>query len=276
MLTCCWNQGFRDLNQEEHQAYWDGVAQAFRSEGRYDLWRRHSDRINCDLLANWLPRHRLERLLKTDLFDEATSGGLYPFLAQHSDKVEGVDISVEAVEAAAGKYPELKTRQADLRELPFQAGAFDCVVSNSTLDHFEDKRDIQRALDELFRVTRPGGYLLVTMDNLQNPVVWLRNHLPRSLLRKTGVVPYFVGQSLTRPGLIRYLHHAGFETLESTAILHCPRVIAVSRASAIGRKGGEVKQERFLQKLHGWERLRQWPSRYFTGYFVAVKARRPN
>lgn len=263
------------MDQEQDQAYWDEVSASFGEDGNYRLWRRHSDQVNRELLDAWLRGHTVDRLLKTDLFDEATSAGLYPFLASHCSQVEGVDISVRAVETAARKYPELKTCLADLRELPFEDRTFDCVVSNSTLDHFQLKSDIHLAISELFRVTRPGGFLLVTMDNLQNPMVWLRNHLPQALLQKAGIVPYYVGQTLTRSGLVKALQQAGFETQESRAIMHCPRAAAVARAGAVQKSGDAEAQNRFLERLQRWERLGQWPSRYFTGYFVAVRARRP-
>ena len=263
------------LGQEKKQSYWDDIAGSFNRQGQHSLWRQHSDRVNCELLKSWLPGAGMSRLLKTDLFDEAISAGLYPFLAGYSAHVEGVDISTQVVEAAARKYPKLAARHADLRELPFEDRVFDCVVSTSSLDHFRQASDIRKALGELFRVTRPGGQLLVTMDNLQNPAVWLRNHLPSSWLQKVGLVPYFTGQSLTRSGLRDALRQAGFESLESTAILHCPRAVAVARASKISGNGDVEANKQFLSRMHGWERLRAWPSRYFTGYFVAVKARRP-
>lgn len=264
------------MQQKQDQAYWDEVSTSFGEDGSHRLWRQHSDHVNLALLESWLPGQSVKRLLKTDLFDEAISTGLYPFLASRSAQVEGVDISARAVETAARKYPELKTHLADLRELPFEDCAFDCVVSNSTLDHFQQEQDIHRAIAELFRVTRPGGFLLVTMDNLQNPMVWLRNHLPQALLQKAGIVPYFVGRTLTRSGLVNALQQAGFETLESSAVMHCPRVVSVARAAAVQKSGDADAQNRFLRRLQGWERLGQWPSRYFTGYFVAIRAKRPD
>ncbi len=62
--------------------------------------------------------------------------------------------------------------------LPFPDGAFDRVFSNSTLDHFDSRDDIREALRELARVLHPEGELLLTLDNLANPVVRLRNALP--------------------------------------------------------------------------------------------------
>ena len=115
------------VKREEQQSYWDEVAATFGAEGQYDLWRRHSDRVNHDLLEAWLPGAPVARVLKTDLFDEAMSEGLYPLLARQAKRVDGVDISIQAVAAASARYPELQARYADLRQLPYTDGAFEAI-----------------------------------------------------------------------------------------------------------------------------------------------------
>jgi SAM-dependent methyltransferase len=263
------------VKPDTKQAYWDDIADRFGQSGAQELWRRHSDRVNKRLLDAWLPRSPTGIVLKTDLFDEAVSEGLYPFLAQRFTQVRGVDISKRAVQAASRKYPALEADCADLRALPFTEPTFDCVVSNSSLDHFTEMSDVHQAMRELFRVIRPGGLLSITMDNLQNPMVWLRNHLPQRLLQKVGLIPYFVGETLTRGGLARGLEQAGFEVTNTTAVMHCPRAVAVARCAKLQQLGDIDRQSRYLNKLGRWERLEHWPGRYFTGHFVAARARRP-
>ena len=53
---------------------------------------------------------------------------------------------------------------ADAHHLPFADGSFDCVVSLNVFEHFAEPH---RAADELFRVLRPGGQLLVQTAFLQ-------------------------------------------------------------------------------------------------------------
>ncbi|MCJ0825710.1 methyltransferase domain-containing protein [Luteimonas sp. 50] len=45
-------------------------------------------------------------------------------------------------------------RQADIQEMPFDAGSFDLVIANHVLEHVGDDR---RALAEIHRVLKPGG-----------------------------------------------------------------------------------------------------------------------
>lgn len=264
-----------DPHGDEAGAYWDRASTEFAGQGFHGLWRRHSDLINAGWLDEWLGPGSVDRLLKTDLFDEAVGGGLLPLLRTRARAVSGVDISPATVRIAGERYPELDARLADIRRLPYADERFDRVVSNSTLDHFRAETDIGSALREVFRVLRPGGELLISLDNLQNPFIRLRNALPHQLLQRSGLVPYFVGATLDRKRLLRALQQAGFEPCACRAILHCPRVLAVPLAGALQRWAAEPARRRFLALLLQFERLAGWPSAYFTGHFVAVRARKP-
>lgn len=50
--------------------------------------------------------------------------------------------------------------QTDALQLPFADGCFDVVICSEVLEHIPD---YQRALDEIFRVLRPGGALAVSV-----------------------------------------------------------------------------------------------------------------
>jgi SAM-dependent methyltransferase len=249
--------------------YWDGVAHDFGA-GRDTLWRAHSDEVNTRLLRCWLP-HRSRRALKTDLFDEAVTDGLYPALAERAERVTGIDLSEAAVRAAAARHPGLEALQADVRRLPFGDAEFDALVSTSTLDHFPALGDLLAGVRELHRVLEPGGRLVITLDNRANPVVALRNALPYPLLNRVGLVPYYVGATLGPRGLRRALVETGFDVLEMRAIMHCPRVPAVVAARVLRRRG-ERAQRAFLRSLLAWEALGRLPTAPFSGYFIGAKA----
>jgi ubiquinone/menaquinone biosynthesis C-methylase UbiE len=186
--------------------------------------------------------------------------------------VVGIDISPEVLQMAKRHYPRMDSMKADIRSLPFGDGHFDSAVSLSTLDHFDTQSDILTALDELRRVLRPAGRLVLTMDNLRNPAIWVRNALPFRWLNTIGLVPYYVGQTCSPRRLCRYLQQTGFEVLQSQAIVHCPRALAVAAARCLQGRAGGPTQARFLYLLQSFERLGNLPTRFFTGYFVAVNA----
>lgn len=253
---------------------WDAVADEWRRDRPDALWRRHSDAVNAALVSRWLGPDVGGRVLKTDLFDEAFGEGLLPVLSQGGRTVVGIDISEPVRDEAARRHPALDPVAADVRDLPFEDGSFDAVVSLSTLDHFEDPSDILVALRELARVLRAGGTLILTLDNPGNPAVWLRNALPLGWLRRGGIVPYFVGATMGRRRLGRAVREAGLDVLDMTAVLHCTRVFAVRAARRVARRGDDEQSERFLHRLMRHERKEQWPTRYRTGYFAAVHARK--
>ena len=63
------------------------------------------------------------------------------------------------------KYPFQRV-QGEMRELPFADDVFDKAVSVTALEFIEDAKG---AIGELFRVTKPGGYIVVATLNSLSP-----------------------------------------------------------------------------------------------------------
>jgi len=254
---------------------WDTLIEEWAARDEYHLWRRHSDAVNTALLRRWLPERPVASLLKTDLFDEAVADGLYAVLAEEAGRVVGVDVSANVAAMAGRRHPGMVTAAADVRRLPFDDASFDAVVSISTLDHFERREEIGTALREMTRVLRPGGQLLLTLDNLAQPAVWLRSILPQGCMMRLGLIPYAVGKTLGPRRLQAACRAAGLQVEEATTILHCPRALAVAYTRWLERRAAPRTQDRFLAWLAAFERLGRWPTRNFTGHFVAVLAIKP-
>lgn len=79
-----------------------------------------------------------------------------------SCRVVAVDISEKMLSWARqrarhqGVVDRVTFHQADIRKLPFDDDCFDAVIAESVLAFVEDK---EAAIEELIRVTRPGGYV---------------------------------------------------------------------------------------------------------------------
>lgn len=260
---------------------WDDVGAAWASRQPHALWREYTDRLQCGLLDRWVaaPGWRAGNpqpvALKTDLFDEVAGQGVVHHLVATGFRVTGVDISPVVVRAAGERNPGITATVADVRELPFANESFDLIFSGSTLDHFDTADDIGRAVRELTRVLRPAGVLVLTLDNPWNPLVWLRNGPLLRVVRGLGIVPYPVGVTLGPDALTQVVRGSGLEVRRVSAILHCPRVIAVWAADLLrGRR--VATQAWFLNALARWERLERWPSRWMTAYFTAILAAKPD
>jgi ubiquinone/menaquinone biosynthesis C-methylase UbiE len=81
-------------------------------------------------------------------------------LAPHCQAAMGVDLSAGMLSHAASR--DLTVVQGQLDDLPFADDAFDTVVSFKVLAHV---KPIQKAMQELARVTRPGGHMLLEFYN---------------------------------------------------------------------------------------------------------------
>lgn len=255
--------------------YWNAVIGARRAARPQTLWRAHADRVSADLCRAWWPAGPPSRVLKTDLYEEASGVGLWPLLTELAQCPYGIDQSDDTIRAAMSGRDRARASAADVRRLPFRDGAFDLVISTSTLDHFERHEDIAASLAELSRVLAPGGRLIVTFDNPVNPVVALRNALPFRLMNALGVVPYFVGATLGPRRGRRALEDAGFRVADVRAIVHCPRAPAIAAASMLDRAPRLGLGPRFLRLLQQCELAGNWPTRFLTGYFVAFVADKP-
>jgi SAM-dependent methyltransferase len=259
------------VSREETRS-WEGVGADWAARNPQRTWREHSDAVNRRLLERWWVHPASGRVLKTDAFDEAFGEGLAPWLAGESTRVVLIDVSLPTLVAARARAARATVVCGDARELPFKSTAFDATVSLSTLDHFATIRELERGIEELARVLRPGAAAVVTLDNPYNPAVALRNRLPSRWLRRIGLVPYPVGATLSREELVLKIEDSGFEIREVCAILHGPRAPAVAVAWLVDLTGAGRLRRTFLRLATAFERLAETPLRFRTGYYVAVQA----
>jgi SAM-dependent methyltransferase len=259
--------------------HWDHVAREWVQRGySNELLAEHKRKAYLSLIARWADVVSAQSILKTDLFQEASGPDQFLFdLGQVNRNVIGIDVSNEIVGRAksrarhygvdAGKY-----LCCDVRHLPFRDSSISLIISDSTLDHFPGEADIVTALKELGRALRPGGVLILTMDNKSNPTyppyivfrIWMRLRLS----------PYFIGKTLSLKKLRRNLEEIGFDVAESTAIFHYPHPDGLIRLLERSlRKLSKGKLDNAIRKalaLLDW--LEGKRTRYLTGRYIAVKA----
>ena len=251
---------------------WDDQVAKFVTNENPNTWRTYCDRLTTQLLTRFGPATIGKRAIKTDLFDEAAGVGVTAELNTVASHVFGIDLSATITDTAHRKNRSLRVLQSDVRALPLATDSFDFVLSNSTLDHFENRDDIDRSVEELHRILVPGGELLITLDNPLNPVVALRSGMALRLLRWSGAVPYDVGATLSMKRLVRLLESTGFRVEATGTLMHIPRFFALHlvHRKDVRRQGGP--DERAVTRMLRWEWLDRLPTRQFTAHFIVVRA----
>ena len=136
---------------------------------RYDQWFKTPigklvKEIEANLIHEFLDLKPGEKLL-----DAGCGTGVFTidFLSQGTEVV-GLDISLPMLTHADMKlksYPFFVV-WGDMLRLPFRDNCFDKVVSVTALEFI---KDANRAVSELFRVTHPGGLVIVATLNSLSP-----------------------------------------------------------------------------------------------------------
>lgn len=117
------------------------------------------------------------------------------YFASKVKEFYSIDIAPEIIRIAnqiADKeiHPDFRSRVklmvADATNLPFDNDFFDVSFSFSTLEHIPQKDKRNKAFSELVRVTRKGGYIILTLPNKLNIGKYLRS----TWMQKKGTSPF--------------------------------------------------------------------------------------
>jgi SAM-dependent methyltransferase len=265
--------GFDEPGKTDRRgAHWDRTMQSLDSRG-YGLdnfLAQMKRRAYLSLIERWGGVPCEGRVLKTDLFEEAMGPDQFlTDLSRDDSMVVGMDVSSEAAMRAQQRDERRRARYitADARHLPFASDSFALVVSPSTLDHFKNPGDLEYSLRELARILAPDGRLIITLDNRQNifdPLLRIANRM--------GLVPFYLGRSYTVNELRRELEKAGFRVVDTTAIVHHPRLTAVAAVGAAKRIPWSFPLRAVQATLLKSQRLQDTRLKYFSGCFVAALA----
>lgn len=114
-------------------------------------------------------------------------------LAEYGHDLIGTDFSIEAIRRAGREAAARRTsvwwEVADMRALPFRPRTFDAVLcADNSLAHLLTRTDMLRAAEEMRRVLRPGGLVVITTRDYDR----LRPDRP------TGTSPYVVSMEQGR------------------------------------------------------------------------------
>ncbi|HEX5809432.1 MAG TPA: class I SAM-dependent methyltransferase, partial [Anaerolineales bacterium] len=163
-------------------------------------------------------------------------------------KTFGMDLNHWAVKQSKSVVEKTDLQTASAQELPFKDGAFNFVIIKHIVEHLPDP---QKAIQEIGRVTEPGGMLILATPNLDSLLKpwkgerWIGYQDPTHI-------------SLKRPAeWLSFIEGAGFELVKvfSDGFWDVPYVRFVPRQIQklfFGSLGG-------LQAITGWIFLpRRW------------------
>jgi ubiquinone/menaquinone biosynthesis C-methylase UbiE len=97
------------------------------------------------------------------------TGVLAARLARAGYDTVGLDPSRGMLDVMRERAPEVRAVLGSGTEMPFDDGEFNLSLSVATMHHIADPDAVRRALEEMVRVVRPGGRILVWDHNPRNP-----------------------------------------------------------------------------------------------------------
>ena len=120
------------------------------------------------------------------------AGGHSALFASHGARMTSVDLTAERARATQAKFRLMgaaaqgcQALQGDAENLPFADGVFDIVYSNGVLHHTPDT---ERAIDEVWRVLRPGGKAVVMLYCKDSWHYWINMLLCVGILKGKALV----------------------------------------------------------------------------------------
>lgn len=138
-----------------------GIQHSLGSKEFFEEYNALRESIESIDYSYWL--HEYRKFKGKKVLDVGSGNGyvLSKYAAEGAE-VYGVDITSAGIELCRKRFEYLGLhgdfRIADAQELPFEDNTFDCVCSMGVLHHVPDT---QKAVNEIQRVLKPGGRLIV-------------------------------------------------------------------------------------------------------------------
>ncbi len=141
---------------QSNRDYYDAFSKGYEAQRGSNLPGGYHELLDA-LEAEYVARYgRGGRVLEVG----CGTGLVLQRIASFAGAAVGVDLSPGMLEVAKGRG--LDVYEASATKLPFEDASFDLTCSFKVLAHVPD---IEGALREMARVTRPGGYILAEFYN---------------------------------------------------------------------------------------------------------------
>jgi len=209
------NDHAKDIMTELSRRY-DAVSDSF-SGSRESSWSE------LDFLFNNL-LEKGDRVLDIG----CGNGRFYEKIAPVADYI-GIDNSKELVRIARKSYPEGDFRVIDALETPFPDGEFDRAYVIALLHHIPSEFLRMKLLEEIGRVLRPGGTVVITVWDIWEKTARRKRVMKEAILSFLGLSKLDIGDvklswqgfddfyfhCFSLKGLVRRCKRAGFEVIQT-------------------------------------------------------------
>lgn len=154
--------------------------------GKYDAWFHTPHGQYVYKYENQMINRLLDLPPDAYVLDVGCGTGIYTqeLLAKGARQVVGIDISPEMLAIAQYKTSTFGERvsfqEADAAQLPFPDDYFDVVISITAMEFFKEP---DRSLQDMYRVLRPGGHMVVATLNKSS--LWAAQRRLKACLAKT-------------------------------------------------------------------------------------------
>jgi SAM-dependent methyltransferase len=167
------DQGFLEFMRD--QTYCEKISTTEEKAGNQSS--SGANRVDDEYVMPWLMREPFERVLDVG----CGVGRIISKLAAAGKEAYGVDLPCLAGFWSQDENDPEKFFHAEASRLPFPDDYFDVVISMGVIEHIgtgkghctlpdDYRRQRQQYADELLRVARPGGRLLISCPNKSFPV----------------------------------------------------------------------------------------------------------
>lgn len=208
--------------------------------------------------------HDLLDQLETDFVARFGSGGdvlevgcgtglLLERIARFARTAKGIDLSPGMLEHA--KKRGLDVQEASATALPFPDSTFDVTCSFKVLAHVPE---IEQALSEMARVTKPGGYVVAEFYNPRSIRGLLRKLGPAKKIGSTRNESH-VYTRFDTPEKVRQMAPLGTTFADARGVRIVTPAASVADAPVVGRLVTELER-----------RLADGPLRAFAGFYIAA------
>lgn len=160
-----------------------------------EFWNKYADENETNYNEEFAKfvRDLAVSLRATNVLEVGCNTGNDLKMFSENIEVHGIDLNDHALEIATKKLPSFKFKKGSITDIPFDDSAFDFVFTHNVLNYVEQE-DIQKALKELYRVSRKYILNCELFDEAEGQVsdvgtpAWKRNVYSRWLNFKVKII----------------------------------------------------------------------------------------